>query len=119
MKLRERCDYIDSALKEEIIPDKFSSLKNQNYEWVMENDVNIVSKENARGRSRACVAYIDASDKSLIEKGISRLEAILGEGAMDKVILYHLSSKGIRYYDKLYNVQINNPNLVNPVDNIK
>lgn len=118
-KLRERCDYIDNALQEEIIPDKFSALKNQNYEWVMENNINIVGKGNSDGRLKACVAYIDASSKSIIERGISRLEGILGEGAMDKVILYHLSVRGIRYYDKLYNIQINDPNLVNSVDIIK
>lgn len=57
IKLRERCRYIDSALQKEIIPNKFSVFKEKNYEWTMEEYINIVDKQKGKNGAKACVAY--------------------------------------------------------------
>lgn len=119
-KQRERSSYIIDALQEENIPAKFSELKKCNYKWILDEKGNITTKnpvdlENAK----ISVVYVDSSTESAINKGIIEFQNLMGEESKDKMILYFLTGHGIKYYDKLYNIEVNNPELTCSVDGIK
>lgn len=55
------------------------------------------------------VIYIDLEDEEIIKKRIGQYQ--YKNRNQDKIIVYHMTSHGIQCYDKLYNDEINNPNL--------
>lgn len=121
-KQRERSEYINQALEKEIIPPKFSELKHQNYTWVLRKKGNLEPKNgDIANKKEISIVYIDSGTEYSIQKGIRTFIKLMGTDGvecMDRMILYFLSSEGIKYYDKIYNTDINNPNVVHTVGEI-
>lgn len=121
-KQRERSDYIINALEKEIIPAKFSELKNHNFRWVLKEKGNLETKSNGQEESnQISVVYIDSGTEYSINKGIMKFKKLMGANeteCMDRMILYFLSSEGLKYYDKIYNTSINNPNKIHAIAEI-
>lgn len=119
-KQRERSSFIIEALEEENIPAKFSELKKSNYKWILHEKGNLRVKDSKDFQSsNICVVYVDSSTESAISKGIIEFQNLMGEESKDRMILYFLTSHGIKYYDKLYNIEVNNPELTHSVDEMK
>lgn len=116
-KQRERIEYVIEALKTNNIPTKFSELKNLNYIWILNEKGNLIAKDGEK--NEICVVYIDSSKESVINRGIVTLQNLMGEESKDRMLLYHISSSGIKYYDKIYNTDISKPELTNSIEIIK
>ena len=121
-KQRERSEFVNKALEREIIPPKFSELKNQNFRWVLKNGGNLeVKRSDLKENNQISVVYIDSGSEIFINKGIMNFRRLMGTNGnefMDRMILYFLSSDGVKYYDKIYNTDISNPDKVNEVAEI-
>lgn len=106
---RERCHFINRALDDGIIPAKFSELSNGNYQWIIDKKGNIKAKEFDHEVIPLYVIYIDSSLPEEIEKGIQNFKEMIGEEALDRLLVYHFTYKGIRAYEDIYNDKINDP----------
>lgn len=114
IRLRERGKYINAALKNDNIPDKFSHLKKGNYEWILDERGNLTYKNDPRKGTPLCIAYVDCENEDIIKKKISAFENMMGREALDRLLVYFITEKGLSYYDKFYNMNINNPVLTHP-----
>ena len=115
---RERCKYIHEELKDGNVPTKFSKIKQKKFKWVLSSNGNL-DVGNSVDEELINVVYVDSADEILIKKGIIEFQNLMGEAANDRMLLYYMSRRGIRYYDDLYNTEINNPNYTKSVDSIK
>lgn len=116
-KQRERIEYVIEALEANNIPTKFSELKNSNYIWILHEKGNLIVKDGEK--NEICVVYVDSSKESVINRGIVTFQNLMGEESKDRMLLYHISSSGIKYYDKIYNTDISKPELTNSIEIIK
>lgn len=119
-KQRERSSYVSNALEKEILPPKFVKLKNHNYRWVLKERGNLEMLNDESGKEISIV-YIDSGTDYSIQKGIMTFKKLMGAygtECMDRMILYYWSGEGIKYYDKIYNTEINNPDVVHTVGEI-
>lgn len=116
-KQRERIEYVIEALEANNIPAKFSELKNSNYIWILHEKGNLIAKDGEK--NEICVVYIDSSKENVINRGIVTFQNLMGEDSKDRMLLYHISSSGIKYYDKIYNTDISKPELTNSIEIIK
>ncbi len=114
IRLRERSKYINASLKNDNIPDKFSHLKEGNYEWILDERGNLTYKDDIRKGTTLCIAYVDCEDEDIIKRKISTFEKMMGKEALDRLLVYFITEKGLSYYDKFYNMNINNPVLTHP-----
>lgn len=114
LRLRERCYYITGELNEGNVPAKFSKIKDGRFKWTLSKDGNL-EIENDETKMLANVVYVDSSEEILINKAIIEFQNLMGEAAKDKMLLYYFTGKGIKYYEKIYNTNINNPNLTTPM----
>ena len=118
LQSRERCKYIHEELKEGNVPAKFALIKRKNFRWTLSKKGNL--KLDASNDDEVInVVYVDSAEEKLIKKAIIEFQNLMGEAANDRMLLYYLSRKGIKYYDDLYNTEINNPNYTNHVELIK
>ena len=117
LKLRERCGYIDEQLKEGNVPAKFSKIKNGHYRWKLGEYGNL-NEDCTQEEKLLNIVYVDSSNEILIKKGIMEFQNLMGEAAKDRMLLYYFTGRGIRYYEKIYNTQINEPNFTNPIEQI-
>lgn len=116
-KQRERSNYVNQALEKEIFPPKFAELKNHNYRWVLKERGNLEAL-NGEYEKEISIVYIDSGTDYSIQKGIMTFKKLMGAygtECMDRMILYYWSGEGIKYYDKFYNTEINNPDIVHSV----
>lgn len=119
-KQRERSGYVSTALERGLIPPKFAKLKDQGYRWVLKERGNLEIL-NAEYGKEISIVYIDSGTEYSIQKGIMTFKKLMGAYAtecMDQMILYYWSGEGIKYYDKIYNTDINNPDVVHNVEEI-
>lgn len=117
IQARERGKIVDEKLRNGYIPPKFPELKNGNYKWILPGTGNIAAKTDETKVYN--VMYIDSGDIRLLDRGIDEFTKIMGEAAKDKLLVYHFTSEGIKYYDDFYNKEINNPNLTKTIASIK
>lgn len=119
--LRERSKYIDEQIRNGNVPTKFHKLKEGNYQWILDEKGNLLyMKESEAGNSKEiiCVAYVDVANESIIKRKIAEFEKLMGKEATDRLILYFFTGSKIDYYDKIYNKNINDPNLTHSVNTI-
>lgn len=115
IKKRERGEFINKALKEGNVPAKFGEIKNSSYKWILDDKGNFIIEENGEPM---CVVYADSENTIIIERRIKEFEHMMGKEALDRMLFYYLTAEGIKYYEKFYNTEINNPNLANTVGEI-
>ena len=117
IRLRERCAYVINELKTGNVPPKFSKIKEGKYKWVLSERGNLIDDGSENG-TLMNIVYIDSADEMLIKKGIMEFQNLMGEAAKDKMLLYYFTGRGIKYYEKIYNTDISNPNLTEPIEKI-
>lgn len=117
--LRERSKYINEALQSGNIPEKFSHLKEKNYVWILDKRGNLAYKDRQEGENPICIAYVDCENEDIIKRKISDFEKSMGKDILDRLLVYFLTGNGLKFYDKFYNLNINNPVMTHPSDLIK
>lgn len=115
IKMRERGNFINNALKMGNVPPKFNEIKNNSYKWILDDKGNFIIEQN---KEPICVVYADSMNTIIIERRIMEFQQLMGESALDRMLLYYLTEEGIKYYEKVYNTDINDPNLTHAVGTI-
>jgi len=115
IKKRERGEFINKALKAGNVPAKFKEIKKCNYKWILDDMGNFIIEEN---REPICVVYADSKKTIIIERRIMDFKQLMGEAALDRMLLYCLTEDGIQYYEEFYNTEINDPNLTHTIESI-
>lgn len=118
-KGRERCRFVSEALEQGILPSKFSKFKDGNYKWILSNEGNLTNQDDMDlNRKPVCVLYVDSSIESIIQQRIIDFQDLMGDEALDRLLVYCLGMTGIKVYDKLQNDKVDNPELVTNIYNI-
>lgn len=115
IKKRERGEFINNALKEGNVPAKFNEIKNSSYKWILDEKGNFIIEQN---KEPICVVYADSKNEIIVERRIMEFQQLMGEAALDRMLLYYLTGEGIKYYERFYNTEINDPNLTHSVGTI-
>ncbi len=115
IKKRERGEFINAALKEGNVPAKFNAIKKGSYKWILDEKGNFVIEQN---QEPICVVYADSKNNIIIERRIMEFQQLMGQAALDRMLLYYLTAGGIKYYEEFYNTEINDPNLTHAVGTI-
>lgn len=115
---RERCSFVEDALKDGKVPLKFVLLRNGNYRWILDYEGNLTTKDADSQYPKYNVMFIESSQEAIIKKNIGRFVQNRGQAACDRLIIYYMSVKGVQYYDKIYNTNINNPDNTHSVNSI-
>lgn len=119
IKGRERCQFVSEAVEKGILPPKFAKFMNGNYKWILNNEGNLTNQDDIRlNRKPTCVLYVDSSTESIIQQRIVNFQTLMGEEALDRLLVYSLGITGIKVYDKLENKEIANPELTKNIYNV-
>lgn len=115
---REKCLYVDDALKTGILPRKCMELANGNYKWVLNAKGNLTTKEE-HSSGIYNVMYVNSSLDCIIEICRNQFLKEMGGGACDdRLIIYYMTMNGIQCYEKFYNKEINKPNYTDTTNSI-
>lgn len=105
---REKCHFVDKALKDGILPRRCRELAEGNYKWILDSNGNLTTK-GERPSKLYSVMYVNSSMECILEKCRKRfLKEMGGTASDDRLIIYYMSINGIRWYD-FYNKEINKP----------
>lgn len=107
---RGKCQYVDSALKEGILPRKILKRDMGNCKWVLDARGNLAFGEEGASPEIYSVMYVNSESDCIIEKCRNQFLKDMGEMACDdRLIIYYITMRGIRCYEKFYNKDINKP----------
>lgn len=119
IKSRERCQFVSEALDKGNLPAKFSRFKCKNHQWILSNEGNLTNQDDIAERKKpVCVLYVDSSMESIIQQRIINFQELMGDDAMDRLLVYCLGVNGIKVYDKLDNKEVVDSDVTKNIYNI-
>lgn len=116
IRFRERSKSINEEIQAGNLPTKFSDLLERGFHWILDSEGNLIYND---GCDKLCVACVDVENEDVIKKRIAQFERLMGKAATDRLILYSLTGKGWKCYEKMYNTSINKPELTHSMDTFK
>ncbi|MDO4340832.1 MAG: hypothetical protein Q4C91_22585 [Eubacteriales bacterium] len=84
IRKRERGRYVNEALKNGNVPEKFRWIKDKQYKWVLDKRGNL---ERCKEDKPISVVYVDSESEAWIKKGIMEFQRLMGEAATDRMLL--------------------------------